>query len=60
MGKLAKSKLNLLRCRELIFMLDINLFNGDITPLSSMLLTEPESRAYGLYRLDIELQKSLH
>lgn len=57
MGKLAKSKLNLLHCRELILMLDINLFNGDVTPLSSMLLTEPESRAYGLYRLDIKLQK---
>lgn len=60
MGKLAKSKLNLLRCRELILMLDINLFNGDIMPLSSMLLIEPECRACGLYRLDMELQKSLH
>lgn len=49
MGKLAKSKLNLLRCRELILTLDINLFNRDITPLSSMLLIEPESRADGLY-----------
>lgn len=49
MGKLAKSKLNLLRCRELILTLDINLFNRDITPLSSMLLIEPESRANGLY-----------
>lgn len=45
MGKPAKSKLNLLCCRELILTLDINLFNRDITPLSSMLLIQPESRA---------------
>lgn len=55
MGKLAKSKLNLLCCRELILTLDMNLFNGHKTPLSAMLLIEPESRAYGLYRLDMEL-----
>lgn len=59
MGKLAKSRLNLLCCRELILTLDINLFNGDKMPLSSMLLIEPESRVYGLHRLDMELQKSL-
>lgn len=59
MGKPAKSKLNLLCCRELILTLVINLFNRDITPLSSMLLIQPESGAPGLHRLDVELQKSL-
>lgn len=60
MGMLAKSKLNLLCCRELILMLDINLFNSDKMLLPSMWLIESQSRAYGLYRLDTELQKSLH
>lgn len=60
MGKLAKSKLNLLRCRELILTFDINLFNGDKTPLSATLLIEPEGRACSLHDWEAELQKFLH
>lgn len=45
MGKFARSKLNLLLCKELILTLDINLFNGDIMSLSAMLFIKLESRA---------------